>query len=73
MTPIAGHAEPNYFTCTLGQAALVNGRSPQSAATINDIIDEHARTNPEAKAVGFPVIGQSPEDPWDSRVLSMCP
>jgi len=48
-------AEPNYFTCTLGQAVHVNKGEPQ-ISNINDFIDHQAGTCGDKPAVGFAVL-----------------
>jgi hypothetical protein len=62
----------NYFTCTLGQAALINAKSPPNRNTILDILDRQAHVCPDSPAVGFSVpaergAGQS----WEALTLSM--
>ncbi|KAK5124063.1 hypothetical protein LTR85_002260 [Meristemomyces frigidus] len=56
--------EPNYFTCTLGQAAALGLRQPHG--TVNAFVDGQARVNGYAAAVGFPQPGAKPEDEWTS-------
>ncbi|KAF2200028.1 acetyl-CoA synthetase-like protein [Delitschia confertaspora ATCC 74209] len=47
---------PNYFTCTLGQAAKLNkSHPPKPYKTIPELIKYHARHNPNSPAVGFPI------------------
>jgi len=55
--------EPNYFTCTLGQAASLGIQQPHK--TTNDFIDAQAKRIPDAPAVGFPQPGAASEDEWD--------
>lgn len=45
--------EPNYFVCTLGQAAQWNKKHPHSFHTINDLIDQQAELHPNDLAIGF--------------------
>ncbi|KAJ5483101.1 hypothetical protein N7539_006547 [Penicillium diatomitis] len=48
--------EPDYFTCTLGEAVRGRGR-PSSATTsfasIIDVIDQQAERYPDLPAIGF--------------------
>jgi len=53
---MSNDAEPNYFTCTLGQAVHVNKGEPQ-ISNINDFIDHQAATCGDKPAVGFAVLG----------------
>ncbi|KAM0426471.1 hypothetical protein ACHAPT_008162 [Fusarium lateritium] len=49
-------AEPNYFTCTLGEALRLRHQgihSVQSYETVIDLIDKQARDHPESPALGF--------------------
>ncbi|KAF3384280.1 Iterative polyketide synthase afoE [Penicillium rolfsii] len=49
-------AEPNYFTCTLGEAASQAGLLSSTVnpfTSILDVIDRQAETNPDLPAVGF--------------------
>jgi len=50
--------EPNYFTCTLGQAVQVNNNKPQ-ISNINSFIDDQASKHPELPAVGFAILGDN--------------
>jgi hypothetical protein len=50
------HVEPNYFTCTLGEALKLKQQAVgpvQSYKTVIDLIDTQARNNPESPALGF--------------------
>lgn len=47
--------EPNYFTCTLGQAVQVNHNKPQ-INNINTFIDSQATKHPDLPAVGFAIL-----------------
>jgi acyl-CoA synthetase (AMP-forming)/AMP-acid ligase II len=49
--------KPNYFTCTLGQALIINQGEAQ-ISNINDFIEHQASTVAEHPAVGFANIGQ---------------
>lgn len=49
-------AEPNYFTCTLGEAASRAGFLPSTVnpfTSIVDVIDRQAETNSDRPAIGF--------------------
>ena len=60
--------ELNYFTCTLGQAALLNhGRNYN---TIPEFIDQQARAHPKLPAVGVYVPSQIPGEEWQHHVLT---
>ncbi|RSL62896.1 hypothetical protein CEP54_005510 [Fusarium duplospermum] len=48
--------QPNYFTCTLGEAFKLKQEAVgpvQSYKTVIDLIDTQARNNPESPALGF--------------------
>ncbi|TKA76180.1 hypothetical protein B0A55_03068, partial [Friedmanniomyces simplex] len=60
--------EPNYFTCTLGQAAALGIQQPHR--TISDLVDALAKEHPDLPAVGFPQPGSKPEDSWTSLVFT---
>ncbi len=62
--------QPNYFTCTLGQAAEINAKHPTGFKTINDIIDHYAASTPDALAVAFPVPQTLDDKPWGR--LTIC-
>ncbi|UPK99827.1 hypothetical protein LCI18_010762 [Fusarium solani-melongenae] len=50
------HVEPNYFTCTLGEALKLKQQAAgpvQSYKTVIDLIDTQARTSPQSPALGF--------------------
>ncbi|KAI0392423.1 hypothetical protein F5Y17DRAFT_358946 [Xylariaceae sp. FL0594] len=56
--------EANYFTCTLGEAALLKeqGRLSPSFGSVLELIEGQARTRPDAPALGFANPGdKSPE------------
>lgn len=59
--------EPNYFTCTLGQAA--HHRSGKSANTINEFIETQVQNEPSTPAVGF-FSPTTEGQPWKSQVLT---
>lgn len=44
----------NYFTCTLGEAALWNADHSHPFRTVNDLIDEQAKEIRQRPAVNFP-------------------
>lgn len=47
-------AEPNYFTCTLGQAAERRLKQKDGPfKTVLDLVDEQARLIPDLPALGF--------------------
>ncbi|KZF19112.1 acetyl-CoA synthetase-like protein [Xylona heveae TC161] len=72
--PEHDRVQPNYFTCTLGQAALVNAANSTEFSTINELIDAYAEKFPLRPAVGFPVppqVSETPE-PWSYMVLTFC-
>ncbi|ORX97556.1 hypothetical protein BCR34DRAFT_577858 [Clohesyomyces aquaticus] len=58
---------PNYFVCTLGQAATLNTQ-PKPYQTISEFLTYQANTRGHLPAVGFPVSQDNQE--WDSMVLS---
>lgn len=60
--------EPNYFTCTLGQAAALGLQ--QESRTVNAFIDAQANNLPDAPAVGFPHPGSKPEDEWTKAIFT---
>ena len=57
----------DYFTCTLGQAALFD-RVSKTCNTINYFIDERSATSPALPAVGFPRVQKV--GAWGEQVLS---
>jgi len=58
-----------YFTCTLGQAALMN-KDQYPISNIKQFIDHQCKTVPKLPAVGFPEPDTSSTQPWKSRVFS---
>ncbi|EMC91304.1 hypothetical protein BAUCODRAFT_152577 [Baudoinia panamericana UAMH 10762] len=60
--------EPNYFTCTLGQAAALGIQQPHN--TINKLVDALSERHADQPAVGFPQPGDSVEDPWTNLLFS---
>lgn len=44
----------NYFTCTLGEAAIWNAQHPHPFTTVNHLIDEQADELRQRPAVNFP-------------------
>ena len=57
---------PNYFTCTLGEAAPYR----KDFTNINDFIQSQARDYPDLPAVGFCQPGSNASGPWSYEVLS---
>ena len=62
--------EPNYFTCTLGQAAEIKAKNSQSFATVHDLLVEQCQRIPSQPALGIPVPSQD-SGKWESRVFRM--
>ncbi|KAK3631936.1 hypothetical protein LTR56_012409 [Elasticomyces elasticus] len=60
--------EPNYFTCTLGQAAALGIQQPYH--TINALINALAKEHSDQPAVGFPQPGIDSTDDWTSLVFT---
>ncbi|RMZ73935.1 nonribosomal peptide synthetase [Pyrenophora seminiperda CCB06] len=60
--------QPNYFVCTLGQAAALN-TSPKSYRNISDFISHQARHHPLLPAVGFP-IPRPDQQEWAYKILT---
>ena len=60
--------EPNYFTCTLGQAAALGIQQPHKNA--NALIDALAKECPHQLAVGFPQPGATSQDDWRSLTFT---
>lgn len=58
--------EPNYFTCTLGQAASLGLTQPHK--TVNEFLDAQAKDHPDLPAVGFPVPRKGQQ--WQYRLYS---
>ncbi|KAL3421850.1 putative male sterility protein [Phlyctema vagabunda] len=58
----------SYFTCTLGEAAILDGAKVRSHATINDFLDYQAETIPLQPAVVFPVPGDDGQE-WSHELL----
>ncbi|KAH9825397.1 Acetyl CoA synthetase-like protein [Teratosphaeria destructans] len=54
--------DPNYFTCTLGQAAALRIQQPHK--TVTALVDALAKERPSLPAVGFPLPGDTQEEPW---------
>lgn len=61
-------AEINYFTCTLGQAALLQKQRGYNC--INEFIDEQAARVPDLPAVGFYTPNIEDGKAWTSHVLN---
>ncbi|KAK5137615.1 hypothetical protein LTR08_007910 [Meristemomyces frigidus] len=60
--------EPNYFTCTLGQAAALGIQQPYKSVTA--FVDAQASDTPDSPAVGFPQLGSNSEDEWTSTIFT---
>ena len=60
--------EPNYFTCTLGQAATLGIQQPHG--TVNDLVDAQAKNRPDDPAVGFLVPSSLSREEWTHIVFS---
>ncbi|KAK3677667.1 putative NRPS-like protein biosynthetic cluster [Recurvomyces mirabilis] len=60
--------EPNYFTCTLGQAAALGIQ--QDHKTITGLVDYLAKDHGDLPAVGFPQPGNRPGDPWTNLLFT---
>ena len=63
--------EPNYFVCTLGQAAKLNTVTPRQYRTVVEFLDYRRAVSPEDPAVGFPSPLPEAEDggEWDYEVM----
>jgi acyl-coenzyme A synthetase/AMP-(fatty) acid ligase len=57
---------PNYFVCTLGQAATLRNQ-PNPYTTIPQFLSWQAKHHPYLPAVGFP-IPKTQQDAWDYKV-----
>ncbi len=65
MTP----PSPNYFTCTLGQAATLACTEPDQR--IPEFLEEKSRNHPDLPAVGFYLPPKSTDnDVWDYRIIT---
>lgn len=58
--------EPNYFTCTLGQAQSLGLTQPHK--TVNEFLDAKATEQPDLPAVGFAVPQK--EQQWQYRLFT---
>ena len=67
------YPDPNYFVCTLGEAATINNGHPQPFKTINDFIDHQARQFPSRPAVAFPIPMRNGGEQWGQTVYSTSP
>ena len=63
-------ADTTYFTCTLGQAAGLNDKSPHEFKTVTEFIDYQAQAYPKAPAIGFPIPPKDEETKWEYIVFS---
>ncbi|KAK2624889.1 hypothetical protein QTJ16_006082 [Diplocarpon rosae] len=66
---MAGIAAPNYFTCTLGEAAEINGRTGVRVQTVNQLIELQAIQYPHAPAAAFPMPVAETEY-WEHEVFT---
>ncbi|PBP15752.1 putative NRPS-like enzyme [Diplocarpon rosae] len=66
---MAGVAAPNYFTCTLGEAAEINRRTGAQVQTVNQLIELQAIQYPHAPAAAFPVPVAESEN-WEHEVFT---
>lgn len=60
-----------YFVSTLHQAQLINSKCPHGIITINQLLDERAKSDPELPVVGMGVPGLD-QDGWGSKIYSEC-
>lgn len=58
---------PNYFTCTLSQAAAFD-QARSVAKTVGDFLHYQAKYHPDLPAAAFPV---PKEGEWDCEIFSM--
>jgi hypothetical protein len=59
----------NYFVCTLGEATeLKQDKTPQYS-TVNELINQQAKTTADLPAVGFPIPSPEPST-WGLQVYS---
>ena len=58
--------QPNYFTCTLGQAASLGLTQPYK--TVNEFLDAQTKQSPNLPAVGFAVPWK--EQQWQYRLFT---
>jgi hypothetical protein len=70
---MATEATLNYFTCTLGQAAELNGIFPRDFATVTELIDIQAQVHRDKPAVGFPFpASENSETPGYNVYCKFC-
>lgn len=65
--------EPNYFTCTLGQAAQLkrqHGASKSKWKTVLELIDHQAQNIPDSPALGFATFKHLKSSQGDGHQLS---
>jgi len=60
--------EANYFTCTLGQASLL--QKDQGFKNINEFVEQQAARASELPAVGFYTPGITGKSSWKTHVLT---
>lgn len=68
MSPV----EPNYFACTLGEAARLKRQNDGSTAwkTVVELIDHQAEKNPRLPALGFATFQHEGADEGISHIRS---
>lgn len=70
MNEKSGVVSLSYFSCTLGEAAVLKSGNPTNFKTINDLIDLQAERHPKRYAVGFPTPKDGHQE-WGSELFSM--
>jgi len=60
---------PTYFTCTLGEAAVLKATNSIKHTTVNELVDHQAIQSPDSPAVAFPLPSGEGQE-WDSEVYS---
>ncbi|KAF4997959.1 hypothetical protein FGRMN_3479 [Fusarium graminum] len=68
MSPV----EPNYFACTLGEAARLKDQNANSATwkTVVELIDDQAERNPQSPALGFATFQHEGADEASRKLLT---
>ncbi|KAM0340376.1 hypothetical protein ACHAPU_010512 [Fusarium lateritium] len=68
MSPV----EPNYFACTLGEAARLKDQNANSATwkTVVELIDDQAEKNPRSPALGFATFLHEGADEASRKLLT---
>lgn len=71
-----GVVQPNYFTCTLGEAARWKAQAveptQESYETIIELIDGQARRRPQSPALGFADFKSEDKRPKCAMCLGSC-